>query len=367
MKFLDLNAQYESIRAQIDGAVARVIRESSFILGADLQKLEAEIANYCGVHFAVGLNSGTDALAAALRALQIGPGDEVITTPFSFFATAEVIALVGAKPVFVDIEPTTYNLDSKKIEAAITKKTRALLPVHLYGQPADMDQILQVAQKYKLEVIEDAAQALGAKLHEKHVGSLGKIGCFSFFPSKNLGAYGDGGMLVTDDEAVVSYVRKWRVHGSTEKYHHEFLGVSSRLDNLQAAILLAKFPHLDTWNAKRREVAQRYTTLLSGAPKLITPTVLANSEHTFHQYTVRIEGNKRNEVKERLAAAGVPTMVYYPSPLHAQPALKHLGYANSDFPEAIRASEQVLSLPIYPEIKLPDQEKVATLLREILS
>lgn len=367
MKFLDLNAQYESIRTEVDSAIARVVRDASFILGKDVAEFEHEVAAYCGTRYAVALHSGTDALLAALSALHIGPGDEVITTPFSFFATAEVIACSGAKPVFVDIDAKTFNIDPLLIEEAITQKTRAIMPVHLYGQPANMDSILEIAKRHNLRVIEDAAQAIGAKVHDARVGTLGEVGCFSFFPTKNLGAYGDGGMLVTNDETVATYVRQWRIHGATVKYHHAFLGVSSRLDTLQAAILRAKLPHLDAWNTKRREIATRYTAQLQGLTDLETPSVLPNVEPTYHQYTVRIRHDRRDQVAEALLKNGIPTMVYYPLPLHLQPALQSLGYTNEDFQESVRAAREVLSLPIYPELRVGEQDQVIEHLKSILA
>lgn len=364
MKFLDLRAQYESIKPEIDAAIQSVIDDSSFILGARVAELEERIADYCRVKFAVGLNSGTDALLVSLKALDIGKGDEVITTPFSFFATVETIVMTGATPVFVDIDPKTFTMDPNLVETAITKKTRAIIPVHLFGLPADMDPILDIAKQHNLHVIEDAAQAIGATYKGKKICSLGTTGCLSFFPSKNLGAYGDGGMVVTNDERIATYAKQWRVHGSTEKYHHEFIGVSSRLDTLQAAILLAKLPHLDEWNVSRRKKADYYASMLT-PHGIVTQQMPNTSMSVFHQYTIRVP-DRRDELITYLKNQGIPTMIYYPEPLHIQPAVATLRYKFGDFPQTELACREVVSLPIYPEMLDHDIEQICGLLQKFL-
>lgn len=362
MEFTDLRAEYESIKGKIDAAIRRVVQRCDFILGEDVARLEEDVARLCGVRFGVGLNSGTDALGLSLEAVGVGRDDEVVTTPFTFVATAEVVSRLQARPVFVDIDPTTYNLDPGKLEAAITKKTKVIIPVHLYGHPADLNPILAIAKSKGVGVLEDAAQAIGAKYRGQTVGSFGIAGCLSFYPAKNLGAYGDGGMVVTNDPTIAERIRLLRNHGSRRKYDHEFLGVSSRLDTLQAAILLAKFPHLDEWNERRRERAARYTERLSNIPDLTTP--LGPSESitpVFQQYTIRVQ--RRNELVASLKAQAIPTAVHYPKPLHLQPAFASLGYKRGDFPEAERASGEVVSLPISPFLTDPDLDRVASTIR----
>lgn len=350
MKLIDLYAQYKSIQPEIDNAIKNVIEKSEFILGDDLAELEKNIASYCQTEYAVGLNSGTDALIYALRALEIGPGDEVITTPFTFIATAECITLAGAKPVFVDINPQTYNIDVDKIEEKITKKTKAIIPVHLYGQPADMDPILNIANKHKLHIIEDAAQAIGAEYKNKRACSIGDIACISFYPAKNMGAFGDAGMLTTDDKAIAEKIKKMLNHGSEKRYYHEFIGDSSRLDNLQAAILNVKLKYLDKWNKRRKEIADKYSEQLNH-PSITTPYELPNTKCVYQQYTIRVKN--RDTLKEKLAENGIPTAIHYPLPLHLQPAFQNLnlGFKKGDFPESEKAADEVLSLPIYPELK----------------
>ena len=352
---LDLNAQYKTIKKEIDNAIKTVITESSFIGGKHVEELEKNIAHYCGTKYAVALNSGTDALYLSLYALGIGKGDEVITSPFSFFATAEVIAKVGATPVFVDIDPTTFNINPQLIEKAITKKTKAIIPVHLFGQTAEMDKINALAKKYGFFVIEDAFQAIGATYKGKKTGNLGDIGAFSFFPSKNLGAYGDGGMLTTNDQRLATRVRILRNHGSKVKYYNDEIGVSSRLDGLQAAILNVKLRHLDKWNKERNRVAQTYDRLLSNIPWISLPPVASRQSpiaaHVFHQYTIRITNGKRDELRTHLAQKGIQTMVYYPIALHLLKAMEYLGYKKGSMPAAEKACDEVLSLPMYPELK----------------
>ncbi|MEJ5336112.1 MAG: DegT/DnrJ/EryC1/StrS family aminotransferase [Thermus sp.] len=351
---LDLTPEVEELWDDLMAAITRVLRSGQFILGPEVEAFEREVAEYLGVEHAIGVNSGTDALVIGLRALGIGPGDEVITTPFSFFATAEAISLVGATPVFVDIDPKTFNLNPDLIAAAITPRTKAILPVHLYGRPAEMDPILDLAEAHGLKVLEDCAQAFGATYRGKKVGTLGHAGAFSFFPSKNLGAYGDGGLLVTNDDGVAGLARMLRAHGSKRKYYNEMVGYNSRLDALQAAILRVKLPHVDRWNEKRRQVAERYNQLLAGTPGLVLPEV--SEDHVFHQYTVRILGGKRDRVQQALAEAGIGTMVYYPVPLHRLPVY---GYPEGAFPEAERGAAEVLSLPMGPFLEDATLERVA--------
>lgn len=363
MKFLDLHAQYLSIRKDIDRAIQQTLESSEFIMGKSVFELEKKIASYCGVRYGISLNSGTDALYLALRALNLKVSDEVIVPAFTFFATAEVVALAGATPVFADITPGSFTIDPVSVEKKITKKTRAIMPVHLYGELADMRALMGLSRAHNIPIIEDAAQALGASLNGEKACSFGSMGCISFFPSKNLGAYGDGGMLVTNDERVATFARMWRVHGSEQKYNNIFIGDSSRLDNIQAAILLAKFPHLDTWNAKRAEKAALYNSLLDNR-RYGLPIPTPASRHIYHQYTIRVR-NGRDRMKEALANANIPTMVYYPTPLHLQKAFTHLGYHRGDLPESERACTEVLSLPIYPELADDDIRHVVEVLNSL--
>jgi hypothetical protein len=348
---VDLYAQYLTIKKDIDKVITNVIKSSSYIGGPEVEKLEYAIAKYCGTKYAVALNSGTDGLYFALRVQGIGKGDEVITTPFSFFATAEVIVRVGAKPVFVDVDSKTYNINLDLIEEKITNKTKAIIPVHLFGLPTKMNEINKVAKKYKLIVIEDACQALGAKYQGRTVGSLSDIGCFSFFPSKNLGAWGDGGMVVTNNKTVIEQIRMLRNHGSKVKYFNELIGYNSRLDGIQAAILNVKLRHLNRWNKARAKVAGLYDSLLGQIDWIEIPKYdIASCRHVFHQYTIKIKNGKRDKVKAYLAKKGVASMVYYPIPLHLLSALKFLKNKAGSFPEAEKTCSEVLSLPIYPEL-----------------
>lgn len=358
---LDLTPEVEELWDDLMAAIARVLRSGQFILGPEVEAFEREVAEYLGVKHAIGVNSGTDALVIGLRALGVGPGDEVITTPFTFFATAEAISLVGATPVFVDIDPRTFNINPELIPPAITPRTKAILPVHLYGRPAEMDSILAIAEEYGLKVLEDCAQAFGATYRGKKVGTLGHAGAFSFFPSKNLGAYGDGGLLVTNDDGVAELARMLRAHGSRRKYYNEIIGYNSRLDALQAAILRVKLPHVDRWNERRRQVAERYNQLLSGVPGLVLPEI--SEGHVFHQYTVRILGGKRDAVQQLLAEAGIGTMVYYPIPLHRLPVY---GYPEGSFLKAETAAGEVVSLPMGPHLEGAVQDRVVKKLVEIL-
>jgi len=359
MQFLDLKSQYISIKKEIDEALERVLESSVFIGGEEVMEFEKDLASFCGVKYAIGVNSGTDALLLALKALDIKEGDEVITSPFTFIATAGVIAQCGAKPVFCDIDPNTFNIDVSKIEGAITKKTKAILPVHLFGQLADMDEILRIAKKHTLYVIEDAAQAIGAQYKKGKAGALGDVGCFSFFPSKNLGAYGDGGALTTNNKKLAEKVRLLKNHGSSpkEKYLNVIIGTNSRLDALQAAVLGVKLKHLPKWSEERARKASYYSEHLKEIRNnIVTPIVAADRKHIFHQYTIRT--NLRDKLREYLKEHGIPTMIYYPLPLHLQPAFEYFGYKKGSLPEAEKAAKEVLSLPIYPELSQKDQENI---------
>jgi len=373
IKFLDLTFQYKSIKKEIDAAIKRVLESGHFIGGEEVENFEKEIAKFCGVKYAISVNSGTDALFLSLKALGIGPGDEVITTPFTFIATAGVIANCGANSVFIDIEPKTFNIDPRKIEEYLKSniqypksktKIKAILPVHLFGQMADMSEIMRIAKKYKLFVIEDAAQAIGAEYKGKKAGAIGDLGCLSFFPSKNLGAYGDGGMVVTNNKKLSEKIRMMRNHGSSpkEKYLNLVLGTNSRLDSLQAAILRIKLKYLPKWSRERANKAFYYNNGLKEVGDIITPIIDSNKTHIFHQYTLRTK--YRDQLRKYLKEKGIPTMIYYPLPLHLQPALKYLGYKLGDFPEAEKAAKEVLSLPIYPEIFQKDQDYIIQKIKE---
>jgi dTDP-4-amino-4,6-dideoxygalactose transaminase len=358
--YLDLKAQFSMIREEVIAAMTRVMESQHFILGPEVKLLEEEIAAKLGVKHAVGCASGTDALILSLMAAEIGPGDEVITTPFSFIATAGSIAHVGAKPVFVDIDPVTYNLDPSLIQSAITEKTRAIMPVHLFGLPADLKPILQVARNHGLMVIEDAAQAIGSCYEQQNVGTFGDYGCFSFFPSKNLGGAGDGGLITTNNDAMAERLRMLRVHGSKKKYHHEILGTNSRLDALQAAILRVKLRHLDRWASGRQDRAGRYRQAFEEMRLtcFITPPQAPNDRflHVYNQFTIRCA--LRDELKDFLRQNGIPTEIYYPLCLHLQPAFAPLEHKTGDFPLAEKASGEVLSLPVYAELTNEQQDRV---------
>ncbi len=359
---LDLQPQIQTHWAEFQSAFQRVLQSGQFILGPEEHAFESECATYLGAPHAIGLNSGTDALFIALRALNIGPGDEVITTPFTFFATAEAISHVGATPVFVDIDEGTFNLNPSLMEPAITTRTRAIIPVHLFGRPVNMDPISSLAEHYGIKVIEDCAQCFGAPWGDKKTGSLGEFGCFSFFPTKNLSAFGDGGMIVTHDDALASRARMLRAHGSRRKYFNEEAGYNSRLDELQAAMLRVKLPHLDGWNQARRVCAERYNQLLTGIPQLITPDI--SEGHVFHQYTIRLRDGRRDLVQAALAGAGVASMVYYPVPVHRL-KLYEESHRHTSYPVAEQLATEVLSLPIYPELPLESQVFIASTLRQI--
>jgi dTDP-4-amino-4,6-dideoxygalactose transaminase len=347
-----LVAQYQSIKSEIDEAISGVLTKQHFILGENVAALEQEVAVYCDVPYAVGVASGTDALILALKAAGIGVGDEVIVPAFTFVATADSVSILGATPVFADIDSSTWNIDVSRLNALVTKATKAIIPVHLYGQPANMVEINEFAAKHNLVVLGDTAQALGAKYRDKPICSYGDFGCLSFFPSKNLGAYGDGGMIVTSNAQYAADLKMLRSHGSRVKYHSEVQGWNSRLDELQAAVLRVKLPHLDRWNTLRAEKAALYSQRLSQIEGVVVPRIDADRTHVFHQYTIEIPN--RDDVQRELTEVGVQTAVHYPVPLHLQPMFRHLGYKRGDLPAAERASQRVLSLPIYPE--LADQQ-----------
>jgi dTDP-4-amino-4,6-dideoxygalactose transaminase len=360
---VDLKIQYESMKDEINSAVMNVIQSTAFILGPQGKALEQSIAAYHGVKYAVGVASGTDALHLALRAADIGPGDEVITTPFTFIATGEAISYLGARPVFVDIKPDTFNMDVAQIEARITKRTKAVLPVHLYGQSADMDPLMAIAGQHKLKVIEDCAQSFGAEYRGKKTGVFGDFGCFSFFPSKNLGCYGDGGMVITDDPKFAERLNSLRNHGSKIRYYHDEIGYNSRLDEVQAAVLNVKFKRIDTYNANRRKNAALYKKYLS-VPGIQPPVESGDSTHVYHQYTIRIKD--RDAVKKRLDDATMSSMIYYPVPLHLQAAYKDLGMKSGSLPVSERAAQEVLSLPMYPELTEEQIKTVADAVKKAL-
>jgi dTDP-4-amino-4,6-dideoxygalactose transaminase len=345
---LDLKAQHAAIRAEVEAAIAEVLQSQHFILGPKVEECEKAVAAYSKCAFGVGVSSGSDALLISLMAEGIGAGDEVITTPYTFFATAGAIARLGATPVFVDIDPITYNLDTSQISASITNRTRAIIPVHLYGQMAEMDSILEIAQKLGLIVIEDAAQAIGAEYKGRRAGSIGHYGCFSFFPSKNLGAAGDGGMVVTDDPQRAEKLRVLRAHGSKPKYHHKIIGGNFRLDAIQAAVVSAKLPHLDNWTAARQANAKRYDRLFVQAGLPIAPPVVIAGRHIFNQYVIRVP--QRDALQTYLKDNGIGTEVYYPVPMHLQECFAYLGWTAGAFPESERAAKETLALPVYPEV-----------------
>lgn len=358
---LDLKAQYKSVQAALETAVIEVLTSQQFILGPKVAECEEGVAAYSGCAYGVGVSSGSDALLACLMAEDIGPGDEVITTPYTFFATAGAIARVGATPVFVDIDPTTYNIAADRIEARVTSKTRAIIPVHLYGQMADMDPIMRVADKHGLVVIEDAAQAIGGEYKGHRAGSMGHYGCFSFFPSKNLGAAGDGGMIVTNDKERAETLRCFRSHGAKPKYYHKVVGGNFRLDSIQAAIVLAKLQHLDTWTASRQENARRYHRLLAEFDGIVGTPAIVMDRHVFNQYVIRV--SQRNELQAYLKAKGISTEVYYPVPMHLQECFAHFGYQTGAFPESECAANETLALPVYPELTLEQAQYVVDTLR----
>lgn len=359
--FVDLKAQYHRIKGEVDAAVATVLESSQFVLGEQVAAFEEEFAAYSGARFGVGVNTGTSALHLSLLAAGVGPGDEVITTPFTFVATAAAIAYTGARPVYVDIDPRSFTIEPTRIEAALTERTRAILPVHLYGQPADMDPIVEIARRRGLVVIEDACQAHGAEYRGRRVGSIGDLGCFSFYPGKNLGAYGEGGMVVTDNAAHAERIRMLRDWGQDRRYHHVLPGYNYRLEGLQGAILRVKLRHLEDWTEARRDHARRYDELLAGAcPR--TPEVLPDRRHVYHVYAVRT--GDREAVQASLHARGIQTGIHYPTPVHLQPAYADPQFRCGDFPHAERAAAEVLSLPMYPELTGEQIAWVARALKE---
>jgi dTDP-4-amino-4,6-dideoxygalactose transaminase len=352
---VDLTAQYHSIKKEIDDAVLSTLESGHFILGSTVTKFEESIASYLGLDFGIGLASGTDALVLALRALNIGAGDEVIIPAYTFFATAGTVMSVGAKPVFVDVDPESYQIDVSKIKNAITLKTKAIIPVHLYGHPADMDPILEIAREHNLKIIEDNAQGFGSEYKGRKTASFGDIGCLSFFPTKNLGAFGDAGGVVTNDPALAERLRMLRTHGWKKKYYSEEVGYNSRLDALQAAILQAKLPYVDSWNQKRREIAQRYSEQLAPLG-IVVPVERAWGRHVYHLYIIR--SKKRDELQSFLKQNGIASEVYYPLPPHLSVPCRKLGYAEGNFPHAELASRETLALPLYPELTLSQQDEV---------
>jgi dTDP-4-amino-4,6-dideoxygalactose transaminase len=358
---LDLAAQHQAIGGEVEAAVIRVLNSQQFIQGPEVRELEREIALYCQCEHAIGCASGSDALLLALMACGVGPGDEVITSPFSFFATVGSIVRLGAKPVFVDIDPETFNLKTENLERAVTANTKAIMPVHLFGQCAEMDSINELAARLNIAVIEDAAQAIGAEYRGRRAGSLGKVGCFSFYPSKNLGGAGDGGLLTTNDPEIAETLRTLRAHGAKKKYFHDRVGINSRLDSLQAAVLRVKFRYLDRWADARRANAQRYRELFSAAGCVSDNTVRLPSEstdckHAYNQFVIRVRN--RDALRVYLADRGVGTEVYYPLPLHMQSCFKDLGYQEGDFPESERAAREALAIPVYPELDATAQNYV---------
>lgn len=362
---VDLKAQYENIKDEINKAIQDVLDSQIFILGSKVKELEEKIAQYSNVKYGIAVASGSDALLLALMAVDVGYGDEVITTPFTFFATAGSVSRLGAKPIFVDIDPKTYNINPSLIEEKITDKTKAIIPVHLYGQCADMDIILDIAKRHNLYVIEDAAQAIGAKYKGRMAGSMGNIGCLSFFPTKNLGGYGDGGMVLTNDSELAEKLSVLRVHGSKPKYYHSVIGVNSRLDSIQAAILLAKFNHLDEWNEARRRNASIYDSLFEGM-NLITPYAEPFNYHIYNQYVIMLK-NDRNRLRDIMKDANIGTEIYYPVPLHLQKCYSDLGHKEGDFPFSEEASQKTVALPIYPELTQEQQEQVSKVIADFVA
>ncbi|MBA3353381.1 MAG: DegT/DnrJ/EryC1/StrS family aminotransferase [Blastocatellia bacterium] len=357
---LDLSEQNLSLRPEIEAALARVLDTNGFILGTEVKALEEELAGYCGSKYAIGCASGSDALLLALMAVGVSPGDEVITTPYSFFASASSVTRLSAKPVFVDIDPETFNLDVSQVEALITERTKAIQPVHLFGQCADMTRLNAIAGKHGIPVVEDAAQAIGADENGIRAGAMSAIGCFSFYPSKNLGGMGDGGFMTTDDDDLARQLLALRVHGSEERYYHKWVGLNSRLDGFQGAVLRVKLPHLDTWSNKRKENADRYRAMFTDAglaEEIALPKERENCRHIYNQFVVRVPA-RRDDLRTFLAGNDIGTDIYYPIPLHLQECFEYLGYREGDFPESERAARESLALPIYPELGADQQEFV---------
>ncbi|MFM6191390.1 MAG: DegT/DnrJ/EryC1/StrS family aminotransferase [Planktothrix sp.] len=373
---LDLGQQYKLIQDEVSACVQAILASGRYIGGSIIEAFEQEFGQYIGVRETIACNSGTDALFLALRALNIGPGDEVITTPFTFIATAEMISAVGATPVFVDIEAQTFNLDIEKIPNAITERTKAIIPVHLFGQPVDMTRLMAIATSYHLAVIEDCAQATGATWQGQKVGSIGHIGCFSFFPTKNLGACGDGGAVTTQDSALAQKMRMIKEHGQSSRYRSETIGMNSRLDALQAGILQIKLRYLDRWNQQRQRVAQRYHQFLYSLPEIITPQEIVGGESVWNQYTIRVQSvsnplnsdlKPRDHLRNYLQAQGIGSMIYYPIPLHQQPVYQDLGYQPHQLPVVEAVCQEVLSLPLFPELSSDQQDQVIEAIQEGLT
>jgi len=358
--FVDLRAQYASIKDDVNTAIQDVLQTCQFTLGTEVAAFEAEFAAYCQAKHGIGVNTGTSALHLALLAANIGPGDEVITVPFTFVATVSAICYTGARPVFVDIDPRTFNIDANSIEAAITEKTRAILPVHLYGQPADMDPVLEIARRHRLTVIEDACQAHGAEYKGRRAGSLGDMGCFSFYPGKNLGAYGEGGMVVTGNPEYARTIRMLRDWGAERRYHHLLKGYNYRMEGIQGAVLRVKLRHLEAWTEARRAAAVRYDTLLAGSG-VLAPEAMPYARHVYHIYAIRTP--RRQAWHEALLAQGIQTGIHYPTPVHLLPAFADLGYAPGEFPHAEQAANEVLSLPMFPELTAEQSGVVAHALK----
>ncbi len=364
---LDLKAQYATLKDEMMPALEAVMESQYFINGPEVRQLEEQVAEYSDTKAAVGVSSGTDALIVSLMSLGIGSGDEVITTPYTFFATAGSVWRLGAKPVFVDIEPDTFNIDPAKIEAAITDKTKAIVPVHLFGQVAEMDPIMEIAKKHNIYVIEDGAQAIGATYKDRKAGSFGTTGCFSFFPSKNLGGLGDGGMVVTQDEELAERMRQCRNHGSEPKYFHKWVGGNFRLDSLQAAGLIVKLRHLEDWHAGRRANAAKYNELFADVDEIVTPTVRPYNETIYNQYVIRVPRQKRDECRAFLQENGIGCEIYYPVSMHDQECFASLGHKPEDFPEAEKAAAETLALPIYAELTDEQINYVAEMAKKFLA
>ncbi|MEO1428396.1 MAG: DegT/DnrJ/EryC1/StrS family aminotransferase [Cyanobacteria bacterium J06633_8] len=362
----DNKQQYSTIAAEVSEAVLEVLSSGGYIGGPLVEELEQNLAAHTNVRECVACNSGTDALYLALRAYNIGAGDEVITTPFTFVATCETISAVGAKPVFIDIDATTFNLDLQQVAAAITPKTKAIIPVHLFGQPVDMTSLMSIAKANNLLVIEDCAQSTGAMWDKQKVGSIGDIGCFSFYPTKNLGGCGDGGAITINDAEIAEKLRVLKNHGQKSKYHYEEIGVNSRLDSIQAAILLIKLRYLDTWNQHRQKIATRYHELLSQVSGIVIPEELSGGTGVWNQYTIRVKNGKRDLLHNQLKEKGVNTAIYYPRPLHLQPVYQSLGYQPGQLPVAEQACNEVLSLPMFPELSQEQQERVVYCIKEVI-
>ena len=362
IEFVDLKRQYQGLREEVLSGIEHVLDGMNLFLGENVYRLEEEFAAYCGTSHAIGVGSGTDALHLALRAVGVGPGDEVITVSNTFFATVEAIALCGARTVFVDIDPATYTMDPSQIEAAITPQTKAIVPVHLYGHPADMDPIIAIGRRHGLSIVEDACQAHGAEYKDVRIGSFGDAAAFSFYYSKNLGAYGEGGMVVTKDREIATQVQMLRNHGSKERYRHALLGVNARLDEIQAAVLRVKLPHLDSWNAARRTWAEEYSRRLADLEDVVTPVVQPYAKHVFHLYVIRTAD--RDHLQRWLKNHGVSTGIHYPVPVHLQEACADLGYAAGSLPETEAAAQEILSLPMFPELTVDEVAYVCQTMKD---